>query len=371
MVNLAPPQPTSDLNQVREYFQNFGLKQAPETGSPLYHTLCLGVLDDPDMLQLAASCPPSQPSANLLFGAVHYLLLGGEQHPLRNFYPDVVGPEKTPNPPSQETYSLFQDFVWSHTDTIKRLITTRLVQTNVVRRTTCLLPIFALLSQEAGNQPLSIIEIGSSAGLNLHWDRYHHRYDYPCGKTSKWGDKDSTVQLSTELRGTVPLPTLSENLRVVWRAGVDINPIDVTDADAMHWLRALVFPEHLERHQEIEATARIVRDNQVPIFTGDALTHLPDLLSQAPNDSRLCLYATMVLYQLSPAARKDLWTLLAEFSKKRPISVIILDGVPEGWAQLLIRDFRDGGYTKRHVAEAHAHGRWLEWRENEKRAKKP
>ena len=49
-----PVQPTSDLDKVRAYFQNFGLRQAPEAGSPLYHALCLSVLDDPDMLQLSA-----------------------------------------------------------------------------------------------------------------------------------------------------------------------------------------------------------------------------------------------------------------------------------------------------------------------------
>jgi len=165
-------QPSSDLDQVRAYFRNFGLKQAPETGSPLYHALSVGVLNDPDMLRFAASCPPSQPSANLLFGAVHYLLLGGVRHPLRDFYPDVVASEKTPSPPSKETYPLFQDFVWTHTETIRQLITTRLTQTNVVRRTTCLLPAFARLAQEAGGQPLSTIEVGSSAGLNLH--KTHH-----------------------------------------------------------------------------------------------------------------------------------------------------------------------------------------------------
>ncbi len=356
-------QPSSDLDQVRAYFRNFGLKQAPENGSPLYHALSVGVLDDPDMLRFAASCPPSQPSANLLFGAVHYLLLGGVRHPLRDFYPDVVASEKTPSPLSKETYPLFQDFVWTHTETIRQLITTRLVQTNVVRRTTCLLPVFAQLARESGNQPLSMIEVGSSAGLNLHWDRYYHRYEYPSEAGRTWGDKNSAVRLSTQVRGTVPLPPLPKEFRIAWRAGIDINPIDVMDADAMRWLRALIFPEHLERHQETEAAARIACDNPIPIVTGNALVHLPDLLSQAPQDSHLCLYASMVLYQFSPEARKDLWRMLAAFSVTRPVSVIILDGVPEGWAQLLIRDFKNGDYTKRHVAAAHAHGRWLEWRE--------
>jgi len=66
-----PAQPTNDPDKVRTYFQNFGLRQAPEAGSPLYHTLSLGVLGDPDMLRLAASCPPSQPSADILFASVH------------------------------------------------------------------------------------------------------------------------------------------------------------------------------------------------------------------------------------------------------------------------------------------------------------
>ena len=359
-----PSQPTSDLDKVHAYFQNFGLHQAPEAGSPLYHTLSLGVLDDPDMLQLAASCPPSQPSANILFASVHYLLLGGIQHPLRDFYPDVVASEKTPRTPSPETYPLFQDFVRTHVDTIRKLIATRLVQTNVVRRTTCLLPIFALIAREAGNLPLSLIEIGTSAGLNLHWDRYHHRYEYPSGQHMEWGDESAPLHLSTQVRGTVPLPTLSKDLRIGWRTGIDLSPIDVTDADAMRWLRALVFPEHLDRHREIEAAARITREHPVPIVAGDALAHLPALLSQAPADSRICLYASMVLNQFTPEARKALWTLLAEFSASRPVSVIIMGSIPEGWSQLFIRDFNKGSSTKRHVANAHSHGRWLEWRED-------
>ena len=148
-------QPASDLDQVRTYFRNFGLKQAPENGSPLYHALSLGVLDDPDMLRLAASCPPSQPSANLLFGAVHYLLLGGVQHPLRDFYPDVVASEKAPRPPAQETYApvsrLCPAVTPRQSDGSSQ---TRLVQTNVVRRTTCLLPVFAqLVHKRPGASP--------------------------------------------------------------------------------------------------------------------------------------------------------------------------------------------------------------------------
>ena len=166
------------------------------------------------------------------------------------------------------------------------------------------------------------------------------------------GRQPSSFQLKSE--GPSPSLPCPQTFRIAWRAGIDINPIDVTDADAMRWLRALIFPEHLERHQETKPPPRVARDNPVPIVTGDALTHLPALLSQAPQDSHLCLYASMVLYQFSPEARKNLWRMLAAFSATRPVSTVILDGVPEGWAQLLIRDFKNGGSTKRHLAAAHA-----------------
>ncbi len=352
----------SDLEIVRTYFENFGLHQAPENGSPLYYTLSVGVLDDPHMLEFAtAYCPPSQPAANLLFAAVHYLLLSGSQHPLRDFYPDVVAAEKTPQAPSAETYAVFQDFVTAHLNAIQKLMETRLVQTNIARRTTCLLPLFGLLARESGNRPLSLIEMGTSAGLNLHWDRYHHRYEFATGEVREWGDASSPVHLSTEVRGSAPLPPFPADLRVGWRAGIDINPIDVNDTDAMRWLRALIFPEHLDRHHTLEAAARVARAHPAPITAGDVLEHLPAVLSQAPEDSPICVYATMVLYQLTPKARRTLWELLTEFSHSRPVSVIVMDGVPEGWSQLLIRDFKSGSYTKRTLADAHAHGRWLEW----------
>jgi Uncharacterized protein conserved in bacteria (DUF2332) len=34
---------------------------------------------------------------------------------------------------------------------------------------------------------------------------------------------------------------------VVWRAGLDLNPLDVTDPADLRWLGALVWPEHTHR----------------------------------------------------------------------------------------------------------------------------
>ncbi len=352
--------PQSDIAQVRRYFRNFGEHQALENASPLYQVLSRGVLNDPDMLRLAASCPPSQPSANLLFAAVHELLLSGVQHPLREYYPDVLMDDRPARPPSAETYALFQDFVWSQLERIRPVLQTRLVQTNVVRRTTCLLPLFAEVAQRAADQPLALIEIGTSAGLNLHWDRYYHRYDLPSGEQYSWGDVGSPVHLSTVVRGTTPLPVFPPTIRVSWRRGIDLNPLDVNDVSALRWIRALIFPEHVERHRTIEAAVRVAKAHPVPTISGDAVVRLPALLKDVPSDSQLCLYATMVLNQFSAEARQTLQDLLSACSRSRPVAFLTMEGVRQGWCRLYLTDFVDGRVRRVYWADAHAHGRWLE-----------
>jgi hypothetical protein len=315
------------------------------------------------MLALAARCSPTQPSANLLFAAVHRLLLAGERHPLRDFYPDVVAGEKAAEPPSRTTYALFREFVHAHLETVRETIETRKVQTNVVRRTTCLLPLFASVAADAGDHPLSLIEVGASAGLNLHWDRYRHRYDLESGQTCEWGDPASPVSLQTRVRGAVPLPPMPADLRVAWRAGIDLDPVDVADPEAMLWLRALIFPEHVERHRTIAAAARVAREHPVPLVKGDGVETLPPLMLQAPSGTTLCVYGSMVLNQVPAAARAALWERIAAASRARPIRFLSMEGTAEGWTHLRILEFENGRRIERHVADAHAHGRWLEWLE--------
>ena len=84
-----------------------------------------------------------------------------------------------------------------------------MVQTNEVRRSALLLPVFVLVYREAQGRSLYLLEIGAAAGLNLLWDRYG--YDYENGLWS--GDLCSPVQITCSPRGklTPPIPaTLPE-----------------------------------------------------------------------------------------------------------------------------------------------------------------
>src|SRR5215218_1913808 len=158
--------PDEAARTLADRFACFALEECHDS-SPLYERLALGVADDPAMLALAAYARPGQPTPNLLFAAVQYLLLGGTPHPLAAFYPGLAHDPVAGGDP----YPAFHDFCRQHADSIRELLETRLVQTNEVRRSACLLPAFCWVARLAGDRPLALLEIGASAGLNLLWDR--------------------------------------------------------------------------------------------------------------------------------------------------------------------------------------------------------
>ena len=45
----------------------------------------------------------------------------------------------------------------------------------------------------------------------------------------------------------------------MWRAGLDLNPLDVTDPADVAWLEALIWPEHAHRRDRLRAAVRSPR----------------------------------------------------------------------------------------------------------------
>jgi hypothetical protein len=90
--------------------------------------------------------------------------------------------------------------------------------------------------------------VGCSAGLNLNVDRVGIRY----GNGQSLGDPSSAVQLPASIVGDRPVPARAMP-EVVARIGVDLDPVDVTDADDARWLRACLWPDQPERAARLEA----------------------------------------------------------------------------------------------------------------------
>jgi len=119
-----------------------------------------------------------------------------------------------------DTADAFADVIERHAAEIRPRLDTQ-VQTNEVRRCAALLGGF-LAAARSAKRPLRLLEIGSSAGLLLFWDRYR----YALGPHA-WGDPASPLLLDAEWRGAPP--DLDAPVRIASRRGCDLYPLDIRD----------------------------------------------------------------------------------------------------------------------------------------------
>jgi hypothetical protein len=142
-------------------------------------------------------------------------------------------------------------------------------------------------------QPLALLEVGASAGLCLYPDRYAYRYgDHQLGS--------GEPVLECTATGMAPPAGLPD---VVWRAGLDLNPLDVTDPADVAWLEALIWPEHAHRRTRLRAAAAVAAADPPLLVRGDLVDDLPALAAQAPSGATLVVFHTSVLYQVTEARR--------------------------------------------------------------------
>lgn len=244
------------------------------TTSPLYRALGKTVAAEDRLLDLAARGRPGQYPTFLFFGAVHYLLLSGVQHPLATYFPSVTRPGDVA--PAEGAGPALIAFCTQYEHELAALISTRLVQTSQVQRALALRFGLSVIARQS-TAPVHLIEVGASAGLNLRFDRY----GYTVG-TERFGDPASPVQLVAERYGTEPVPDLDRLPGLASVAGVDLNPIDVLDPDARAWLQALVWPENHDQRVLLAAALDVVAADPPRIVRGDAIDVLPDLAHSLP-----------------------------------------------------------------------------------------
>jgi hypothetical protein len=259
--------------EIERLAEHFADGSSTYTTSPLYQSLCKVVPQDQSLLELLTQRQPGQQASFLLFGAVHYLLLSGVQHPLRDFYPSL-SKDLTADP--EKAGPVLLDFCHTYHDKLGTLIRTRLVQTNVVKRSVGLFVALWTVGRRC-KQPVHLIEVGASAGIHLHFDRYR----YVIGDRV-FGQRDAKVTIETQWRGKQPPPHLDELPQIVSRIGIDLNPVDVTDPRERLWLRALVWPENQHEADLLAAALESVAKEPPTIVAGDAIDVCPRLAQHLP-----------------------------------------------------------------------------------------
>jgi len=328
---------------------------AKKTGSPLYARLAEGVIGDEGLKALAARAKPGQPHANLLLGAVHFLLLRGAEHPLRRHYPDLGGGTVA----GEDPFPLFQDFVARNLAAVTKLVETRVTNTNEVGRSAVLHAGFRHLDIVSGG-PMHLIEIGPSAGLNMIWDSYGVRYTKD-GAVVRSISPEAPLVIDCELRGDKP-PPRGPTPAVTSRVGLELNPVDLTNVDDCDWLRALMWPDQVPRLHRLERAMALFVDVRPLILHGDALELLPDVLGKLPedDDTLVCVYHTIAVYQFSSAMKEALENILTVAGLRHEVWRLSFEFDGKECMLALIR-YHDGVRDERMLAHAHPHGTWMEW----------
>jgi hypothetical protein len=340
-------------------YWDFFVRECERAGdAPLYVQIVRGISGDDDLKAIASRVTPGQPYANIILASVHFLLLRGDPHPLRRFYPNLNGGHSL----SEDAFPAFKDFVDTHRAELIPLIAKGVTNTNEVARCSTLHAGIRAVAKEAG-EPLALIEIGPSAGLNMIWDKYRVRYAR--GSEEHFvGPADAALTLACEIRGA-KMPPLGAAPKIASRVGLELNPVDLSDPFWRDWLRALVWPDQVARFARLEKAIDIRLRETVEIRPGNALTLLPEALAAIPEDQPVCVYHSYVTYQFSDEMREALDNILTMAGLRRPVWRLSAEGtlLSAGDAPLTLRRYHDGVRDKRQLALCHPHGAWIEWQD--------
>ena len=324
--------PLADLADIRASYRYHAAEMAD---SPCYHAWATGIADDPEVLAVLGTLPVGKQQANLVFAAARWHgLAPGPYADLRAL---LLGPAQ------QQVL-----------DTVRR----RRTQTNEVRRLTALTPALGLLEERR----IALVELGASAGLCLHPDRYDYLWE-GAGELRGPGGPELTA------RASGPLPTPAHHPHITARIGIDLNPLDPrTEAD-MAWLQTLVWPEQEERRRLLTTAVEVARREPPHLLRGDMLGRLEEALAlaEASGGTPVVHHSAAAAY-LDADARATLADRLGDLVAAGRCHWVSLEGAqvvpevappeepPAGAAFVLAVDGRPVGW-------AHGHGAALAWRE--------
>ena len=344
--------PAWERDELARRFRLFAERECRDV-SPLYETLAAAIADDPAVLELASKARQGQPPPNMLLAAVQALLLSDHRDdPLARHYPSV-SPEAAA---ASEAYPLFRAFCLNHRAAIESILARRVVSTNEPARAACLLPAFTRAADLLG-EPLSLIEIGASAGLLLLCDRC--AYDY--GADRRAGPPESALTLTCEVRGPIPTDFPPAQLpQITARIGLDLFPLNPRDAEDRDWLRALIWPEEQARRERLEKALALAAQVAPTVIAADGIAALPDYADELGGDGPLCVLHAFTLNQVSQAARAHLEDKLQAIARARPLARIGFEWEPEHPAPIVsLTTYRAGSRERREIALADAHGGWI------------
>jgi hypothetical protein len=281
---------------------------------------------------------PSDPRADVpslrLAGALHAAALTGRDGMLAAAYP-----ASAPRWSMDEAWPLARAFLEREQGWVRDFIKSP-PQTNETRRSIALLAGFLAFAND-WRGPIDMLELGASAGLNLCWDRFSYRT-----RSWAWGE-NSSVAIETDWRGLAPQLLLTPSIRS--RAGCDLNPLDLGDAEAVLRLRSYVWPDQAERLARFDGAVALARAAGVQVDRASAEEWLARKLASRADDAATIVYHSVFLQYPPRDVRK------AIIGAIRQAGAAATARAPLAWVRLEPEALTDGvENSSRFVIDLHA-----------------
>ncbi|MET4663949.1 DUF2332 domain-containing protein [Sphingomonas sp. PvP056] len=295
---------------------------------------------------------PGEPTRDALplrlFGGLHALVLAGQDAGLAEVY---AGRVTDPGAISATLERVFAD----HAAALLPWLDGP-PQTNEPGRSGALMLGLIALAQRHGPK-IELIEIGSSAGLNLLIDRY--RFDL--GGTL-YGPADSPVTIRPAWTGP---PAPSVPLDIVSVRGCDINPIDATDPAVAARLAAYVWPDTPERLARVRTAIAMLGARGVDLVRADAADWVEARLAepQAAGVTRVLMHSVVWQYLPEPVAERIRAAMAAAGARAtadRPLGWVMMEPDRSVGHQTIRARSWPGDGAWETLATAHAHGAWVD-----------
>jgi len=289
-----------------------------------------------------------------LFAGIHRLVLCGAAPALARHFPSAGG-----DGDAAGAMKVIQAMLRDPPPDIRSYLS-RPPQTNEVGRAAALASGMAFIAREAG-LPLSLREVGASAGLNLGLDLYWYE-QHGAG----WGNASSPVRFIDLWRPSFPFAVHPE---ILDRRGCDRNPIDVSTGAGAMTLLSYIWPEPSGRFTRAQDAIGLAAGRRVVIDRADADAWLAAQLRTRVPGATLTVYHSVVWQYLGQLAqdriRRQLFAAGSSATAKMPLAWLRLEPHQQthipAELRLTLWNGETGGPREWLLATTGFHGGPLEW----------
>ncbi|MFF4408922.1 DUF2332 domain-containing protein [Streptomyces sp. NPDC001404] len=313
-----------------QVYRHFGEVDAAGV-SPLYQHVAVALSESDEALRAIEAAPARKRHPTVILAALHDLALAGRAPELAAAYAAADG---------DAAAGAAIDTLLRMTDSVVAVAVRRQARTDETGRCAVLYPAVAEAARRVGAKAVGLIDVGCSAGLNLHVDRVGITY----GNGQSLGDPSSPVQFSSSIVGDRAVPTRAVP-EVVARVGVDRDPVDVTDADDARWLRACLQSDRPEQVARLEAEMALAATDPPLLLQGDAVEVLPAAFARVPADALPVVTTTWALSRFPLESRLRFLHRLDEAAAGRTVAWVSVEGVGVAPTIPTLGDRRASGHS--------------------------